>query len=437
MPVGQLKAPNQACAEGVPLLRVLNLDNLDLNNDPIPDGLFDFIPNVTIIPANGKLIFPVVEPFGKDLAAAFAECGNASLAQTYTFQQLYDSTRYTAQQFPEFNRFVIKGTYKSSGNGSQVSLGAGNIPRGSVTVTAGGQKLIEGTDYTVDYNLGRVTILNQSVLNSGQAVQIEFENNNQFATTTQSLYGTRLDYKVTNKFNIGGTLITLGERPFTQKVQIGDEPIHNTIFGNDIKYETNLPWLTKAISKLYPTKEMSILSTYGEWAYLQPGHSKAINDPNHQPQVYIDDFEGTSSGYDLKTPPIAWHLASTPRNSPNASGQIMFPEANLINDERYGYNRALLSWYRIDNSFFTQQTSPAAVYNTPHNWQNHWVRLVPFQEVFPNAPVQTLDQNLYSFDLAFYPNQRGPYNYETTGSKDPNTGQTISYGVNTIDRIFK
>ena len=247
------------------------------------------------------------------------------------------------------------------------------------------------------------------------------------------MYGTRLDYKISPKFNIGGTLITLGERPFTQKVNIGDDPIHNTIMGFDVKYETNVPWLTKARNKLYATKEMSILSTYGEFAYLHPGHSKAINDPNHQGQVYIDDFEGTSSGYDLKTPSIAWHLASTPRGAPDASGHIMFPEGNLIDDEAYNYNRALLSWYRIDNSFFaTRQPRLAVVYgsgaSTSPTLYNHYSRLVPYQEVFPNAPNQTLDVNLYTFDMAFYPQQRGPYNYETTNGVSLPSG--ISAGVN-------
>ncbi len=414
----------EGCVKGVPLIHLLNLDNLDMNNDPEPDGLFDFIPGITILPQNGKLIFPVKEPFGKNLKAAFDKCGSQNIDTTYVYQQIYDSTQYVAQQFPEYNRFVIKGSYKGT-NGAQISLGAGNIPRGSVTVTAGGQKLTEGTDYTVDYNLGRVTILNQSIISSGQQIKVDFENNNQFATQTQSLYGTRLDYKISNKFNIGGTLITLGERPFTQKVQIGDEPIHNTIFGNDIKYETNLPWITTALNKIYPTKEMSTISTYGEWAYLQPGHSRAINDASGQPQVYIDDFEGTSSGYDLKTPPINWHLASTPRGATNASGQVMFPEANLVSDARYGFNRALISWYQIDNSFYNQATAPAAVYNTAFNWQNHYTRLVPYTEVFPNAPNLTLDQNLYTFDMAFYPPLRGPYNFESTAG-----GSQYSKGLN-------
>lgn len=421
----------KGCINGKPIIRLMNLDNLNANNDPQPDGLFDFIPGVTILPQNGRLIFPVAEPFGSNLRRAYRDCGtDDNIINQYTYDQLYDSTKFRAQQFPEYNRFVIRGQYKGT-SANQISLGAGNIPRGSVVVTAGGQRLVEGAQYTVDYNLGRVTILDQGILNSGQQVQVNYENNNLFATQVRSLFGTRLDYRVSNKMNIGGTLMRMGERPFTQKVNVGDDPIQNTIMGLDMKYETNTPWLTKALDKLpfYSTKEMSTISTYAELAHLKPGHSRFINDPDKQGQVFVDDFEGTSTGYDLKTPAINWKLASTPRNSPDGNGNPLFPEANLINDDRYGYNRAKLAWYRIDNSFFTDFNAPAIVKTKPEYTKNHYARLIPMQEVFPNRPVQTLDQNIYTFDLAFYPRERGPYNYESSTQADPAfPGKT--YGVN-------
>jgi cell surface protein SprA len=419
----------KGCLEGKPLIRVLNLDHLNMNNDPQPDGLFDYVPGVTIITQNGRLIFPVKEPFGDNLRTAFNNCGDPGIANQYVYDMLYDSTKFRAQQFPEFNRFVIKGQYKGSNN-REISLGAGNIPRGSVVVSAGGQKLTEGTQYSVDYNLGRVTILDQGILNSGQQVKVDYENNNLFAAQVRSMYGTRLDYRISSKFNIGATVMHLQERPYTQKVNIGDDPISNTIMGLDVKYETNAPWLTKALDKLpiYSTKEMSTISTYAEMAYLKPGHSKAINGPDKTGQVYVDDFEGTSSGYDLKTPPVSWKLASTPRKSLNSAGHVLFPEADYINDDRYNYNRAKISWYRIDNSFFNAQTSPDVVYNNhdPINGiKNHYVRLIPTQEVFPNRPNQTIDQNLYTFDLTYYPKERGPYNFESSNSPT----QGVSKGI--------
>ncbi len=425
---GEKRYMPQGGLKGIPLLKVLNLDNVNVNNDQQPDGLYDFIPGVTIIPQNGRIIFPVKEPFGDNLRGAFKRSGTADqITDQYIYDQLYDSTKFVAQQFPEFNRFVIRGQYKGS-NTREISLGGINIPKGSVRISVGGQQLKEDKDYTVDYNLGKVTILDQGVMNSGQQIKIDFENNNQFGFQQRNLMGTRLDYRVNKKFNIGGTVMRMSERPFTQKVNLGEDPISNTIVGLDVKYETNAPWLTKALDALpvYSTKEMSTISAYGEFAHLFPGHQKAINGTDKQGQVYVDDFEGAVTGYDLKQPTTAWKLASTPRNSPGPDGKVLFPEANFVGDLRYGYNRAKLAWYRIDNSFFSQNLAPAVVWGRQDLLNDHYSRLIRQKEVFPNKPVQTLDANIYSFDLGYYPRERGPYNYESSANITPG----ISSGVN-------
>ena len=419
---GEKQYMPQGCIKGHPLIKVLNLDNLNSQGDAQPDGQFDFVPGITIIPQNGRIIFPVLEPFGSDLQKAFDHCGTPQqLSTQYVYQQLYDSTKFNAQQFPEKNRFIIRGQYKGS-NGSQISLGGINIPKGSVKVSAGGQLLKEGLDYEVDYSLGKVTILNQGVLNSGQQVKIDFENNNQFGFQQKSLYGTRLDYLVNKKFNIGATVMHMTERPFTQKVNIGEDPISNTIFGADVKYETNALWLTKLLDKLpiYSTKEMSTISGYAEVAHLSPGHQKSINGADGQGQVYIDDFEGSTTNYDLKNPLNNWKLASTPRFAPGPDGKVLFPEADLTNDFRYGYNRAKFAWYRIDNTFYTS----GATINDPYQ------RIVTQKELYPNKPNQLLDNNIYTFDLAMYPFERGPYNYEQSNSSTLLNGKTMSAGVN-------
>jgi len=424
MPKGNIK--------GQQIIKLLNLDNVNMNGDPQPDGLFDFLPGVTILTQNGRLIFPVKEPFGSNLKQKFIESGDAAIADRYVYQQLYDSTKFRAQQFPEFNRFVIRGQYRGVNN-SEIRIGFGNVPQGSVIVSVGGQRLVEGTDYTVEYTSGIVRIINPSVLNSGQRVQIDFENNNQFGIQQRSMFGTRLDFRVNPKLNIGGTVMHLRERPFSFKVNLGEDPIANTIMGTDINYQTNLPWLTRALDKLpiYSTKEMSILNAYGEVAYLKPGHQRAIRTPEGQAQVYIDDFEGTTISYPLITPAQAWKLASTPRNMPNAQGRDKFPEAHFIGDSVYGFNRAKISWYRIDNSFFnTANSQTRTVHSCKECISNHLVRLIPLQEVFPNRPGQTIDQNLYTFDISYYPRQRGPYNFEASPNPTVRNGKVISYGVN-------
>jgi len=156
-----------------PLVQLVGLDRLNAQQSAEPDGVFDFIPLTitdgktqnggTINVRNGRVYFTTVEPFGSYLDQQLTNANiDVATRQKIVFQPLYDSTKTAAQQMPELNRFKIKGTYESS-SGSEIALNALNIPRGSVQVTAGGSPLVEGQDFTVDYNLGRVRILNEGI----------------------------------------------------------------------------------------------------------------------------------------------------------------------------------------------------------------------------------------------------------------------------------
>ena len=389
------------------LLTVMNLDNLNSQLDPFADGVFDFIDQLTVNSSNGRIIFPVREPFGSHLLAKITGGDNTlnEAAEPYVFQELYDSTQSTARQIAEKNKFKIKGKYKSSG-GSDISLNAINIPQGSVSVTAGAAKLVENVDYTVDYNLGRVKIINQGILEAKTPIRISLESNSMFNIQTKTLIGSHLNYEFSKDFNVGATILNLTEKPLTQKVSIGDEPISNTIWGVNTSYRTEVPFLTKAIDFIpfIETKEMSTITVTGEFAHLIPGHSKAIEKEGN---AYIDDFEGTKTSLDLKSS-IAWTIASTPADS------IMFPESRAINDLSYGYNRAKIAWYVVD-PYFHRSTSPVSV----EEQSSHYVREIYEKELFPNRESTTgIPTNMVALNLAFYPTEKGPYNYDVLGMNE-------------------
>ncbi len=411
--------------QGQPLVRVVGLDRFNNQGDPQPDGVFDFRSGITINPLNGRIIFPVLEPFGDDLRSQFPADEQTTIAENLVYDELYDSIKVIAQQYPQYNRFVLKGQYKSSIT-SEISLGAFNVPPGSVVVTAGGQRLVEGQDFSVDYSLGRVKIINEGVLNSGVPINVSFENNTLFGFQQRTLFGTRLDYWVSDKFSIGATHMFLKERPFTQKVNIGDDPIANNIMGVDFKYNTESQLLTWLVDKLpfYSTKEVSSFSLVGEMARLKPGHSKAIGSAG---LVYIDDFEGSSSSFDLKFPANNWRVSSAPLGASNNFDTELFPEARLFNDLAYGYNRAKLTWYNLDPGF-VRNIQGFPDYFTPDELSNHYVREVLEQEVFPNRTptVSSFQQNLVTFDLSYFPSERGQYNFEF----QPNGQPGLSSGLN-------
>ncbi len=401
--------PTEPRVNGIPLIQLLNLDRLNSQNDPQPDGVFDFIPATTINTANGRVIFPVVEPFGNYLKSKF-DTLNSNLFNNYVFNALYDSTRSTAQQqFPQLNKFSLRGSYQSSSS-SEIPLNAFNIPQGAVTVTAGGIKLTENIDYTVDYNLGRVKIINQGILNSGTPIDISLESNSLFSIQSKTLIGTRLDYQVNKEFSLGGTILHLNERPLTKKINIGDEPISNTIWGLDGTWRTDSRFITKMVDKIpfIETKAPSQVTVTGEFAQFVPGHPNSIS---KEGTSYIDDFEGSQSTIDLKNIG-SWFMASTPQNQTD-----LFPEGALSNNLTFGFNRARLGWYIIDPLFYRNNSlTPDHIKNDPNQQSNHYVREVLETEIFPNKESATGQATSLSvLNLAYYPNERGPYNYDVDG----------------------
>ncbi|MDE5419360.1 cell surface protein SprA [Labilibaculum sp. DW002] len=394
------------------LLRLMNLDNLNSQLDPSPDGMFDFLDGVTINSTNGRIIFPSIEPFGSYLRN---EINDNALADQYVFEELYELTQNEAQQIAEKNKFSLKGSYKSS-TSSEISLNALNVQPGSVEVKAGGIKLIENIDYTVDYTLGRVKIINQALLEAGTPISISSESNSLFNIQTKTLVGVQMDYQFNNDFNLGATVMHLSEQPLTQKVNIGDEPISNTIWGLNGSYRTESMFLTNLVDKLpfIETKEPSQISIEGEFAQLMPGHNKAIGSSG---TAYIDDFEGTETSIDMKNY-NSWVLASTPQNHPD------FKEGDLNNDLAYGYNRAKLAWYVIDPLFNRNtSTTPAHIRSDKEQLSNHYVREIYEEEIWPNKETATgVPTNISVLNLAYYPSEKGPYNFDVDGFSDISTG---------------
>lgn len=388
------------------LLEVMNLDKLNKQLDPYKDGMFDYIPGITVLQNSGRIIFPVVEPFGKHLADSIRD---PALIEKYTFQSLYDSTKIYAEQDAEHNKFKLVGSYKGA-SGSDIMLNTLNLAQGSVKVTAGGRELVENVDYTVDYALGRVKVINQALLEAGTPIQVSTESQDLFTMQRKTLMGAYANYAFSDNFNVGATALYMHERPLTEKVDYGNDPISNLVLGMDTRYTTESMFLTKAVDALpfYTTKVPSTINVDAEVAKLIPGHAKAIDKTSKTGIAYIDDFEGTKTSISLKTRQ-SWVLASTPQFQND-----LFPEGNITNSLDYGLNRAKLAFYIIDPLFLRNNSlTPDHIKNNRNLQSNHFVREVFEKELYParESPVGE-PTNIPVFDLAFYPKERGPYNYD-------------------------
>ena len=380
------------------LLNLLNLDRLDNKQQPHSNGYYDFVDGYTVDALGGRVIFPAAEPFGSYLASVIA---NPAVSDKYVFQELYDSTKVRAKQVADKDKFMLVGQYQGSSGGNVISLGSANVPRGSVVVTAGGVTLTENTDYTVNYTAGEVTIINQSIIDAGTAVSVSLESNDGEAFQRKTMLGLNWEYDFNKDFLIGGTIMHLREQALTTKVAMGSEPLNNTIWGLNVSWKKKSQWLTDMLDKLplLHLEQPSQINFTAEFAQLIAGK----NDQSQSGSSYIDDFENTKTSIDVSTP-SEWVLSSTP---------LRFPEATLSDDVRYGFNRALLSWYNIDPLFTRRSSSltPGYIKSDREQLSNHYVREVYRTELFPNREL-TYGQSstLDILNLAYYPSIRGPYN---------------------------
>jgi cell surface protein SprA len=387
------------------LIQIFGLDRLNPVNDLQPDGNFDYVEGITINSTTGLIIFPYLEPFSEALRKAFAtEPNQSALIQKYSYDTLYRTTKADAELFATKNKFYIKGTY-NAGSSKEILIPGFGVSQGSVKVYAGGIPLNEGTDFVVDYTFGKVTILNESILSSGKNIEVKYEQSDPFAFQTRSLLGTRLDYRLNEDVNFGSTLLYYNERPLVSRNQIGTEPARNLMYGLDFNVNKKSRMLTKIVDALpfLQTKEQSTVNVTGEFAQLLPGTSNVVNGEGI---AYIDDFENTATPYSLLNP-FGWKLSSVPKTD----DYRFDPSQGATNNITAGYRRAKLAWYTIDNQFQREGGRFRPDYITDEDMKNHYVRGVGPKEIFP---ARQLQQGVFFeqiLDVAYYPRERGPYNY--------------------------
>ena len=385
------------------IIKLLGADRLDNNNKANSNGYFDYVDGYTV--SNGRVFFPKVEPFGSDMYDALVSRGVAAgVAQRYSYTELYDSTKTTAKQIAEKNKYMMSGQFRGT-LANVISLGSYNIPQGSVVVTAGGVTLTEGTDYTVDYSSGEVTILNQSIIDAGTTVNASFESNTDYAQERKTFLGLNWQYDFSKNFQLSGTFQHLSEQALTTKVSMGSEPLNNTLWGLNINWKHESQWLTNMLDKLpfLHCTQPSQISFTGEFAQLIAGQPSGVQDN----ASYIDDFENTKNAIDVSTP-TSWILSSVPS---------MFPEQSDKTTLQSGYNRSLLAWYTIDPLFTRRSSSltPSHIKSDLDQLSNYYVREVNTRELFPNRgnnSYNSVTSTLSILNLAYYPSERGPYNFD-------------------------
>ncbi len=380
------------------LLRVDRLDQNDFVQDQ-GDGIFDFVPGITINTERGYFMFTQTDPFGFDLGQILDPSDDI-----FVFSEMYSETKVdAANNYQEKDKYLIKGYFKGKSGGG-ISLGSPNVPQGSVVVTAGGRQLVEGVDYVVDYVMGEVQIINPSLESSSLPIEVSLENTNLFNQQSKSFLGLDIQHKFSDNFVLGATILKVNEKPLTQKVGVGSEPINNTVFGFNTAYSSEMPFLTNLVNKLpyVDTEAPSNLSVRADVAFLRPGVSRGIK-LGGEATSYIDDFEGAqipiSLGIDTQ-----WYTSSTPQGFDFGG--------DLVDDPASNFKRSRLAWYTIDQLFYgSSGLRPANI--DSEELSRAEVRRVSSLELYPNQERDaTITTNLRTLDLAYFPQERGSYNYD-------------------------
>ena len=390
--------------KNTPIIRVLGADRLDNNNKAHSNGYYDYVEGYTV--SNGRVFIPKVEPFGSYMRDYLVKNGVAAdAAEKYAFTELYDSTKTVARQIAEKNKYQMVGQFKGS-SANVISLDAYNVPQGSVVVTAGGVTLTEGTDYSVDYNAGEVTILNQSIIDAGTSVNVSLESNTDYGQTRKTMFGVNWEYDFSKNFQMSGTLQHLSEQALTTKVSMGSEPLKNTLWGVNLNWKKESQWLTNVLDKIpfLHLTQPSQISFTSEFAQLLAGEAGGTQDN----ASYIDDFENTKNGIDVMTP-TSWFISSVP--------SLNFKEDyNDKTELTSGFHRSRLAWYCIDPLFTRRGSSltPGHIKSDLKQLSNHYVREVYVKELFPlrqQNSYQGATNTLSVLNLAYYPSEPGPYNF--------------------------
>ena len=408
IPSNVLQNANTIGISNLPLVQILKLDQLDQSQSKNADGFFDYVEGITVNSQNGFIFFPEPEPFGNDLVKNNSVPNDVGLDETldasFLFKELYLNTKINIKNnFQNKDKYFLKGYFKSENSGG-IPIGSFNVPRGSVKVTAGGRQLLEGVDYVVDYQLGRVQIIDPGLQASGTPISVSTENNAMFNQQRKTFAGIDVEHTFSDKLIVGATILNVNERPITPKVNFGSDPINNTMFGINLDYASEVPYLTKLANKLpfVDTDVPSNLSVRADMAYLLPGTPNGI-DVAGAATSYIDDFEASQIPISILSP-LDWFEASTPSYTINDR----FNGKN--NDLSYNYKRAKLAWYSIDQIFYGAGQTPASI--DADELSRAETRQINYRELFPNVQLD-ISQNsqIRTLDLAYFPAERGSYNY--------------------------
>lgn len=256
------------------------------------------------------LVFPSLRPFARN---GLARGGNPSNDTIYTTPSEYVRS---AQRPQSVYHIRIRYQAEGSGEGGALMLGAVQVRPNSERLLVDGIPLVRGSDYTVDYDLGRVTFLRPDTLfPRPRQVTAQFEENPIFAESPTSILGATAEIPFDNG-SLSFTAISQTQNTTYNRPPLGFEPAASLVAGVTAQFSFDAAPLTALVSRL-PFGETTVpsrINVSGEFAASRPK-------PNAAGQAFIESFEG-EGGILVPLAETEWYFSSQPALGRTLSARI-------------------------------------------------------------------------------------------------------------------
>jgi len=283
-------------------LEILGMDLENQNGQSVSDGKLDN--KLELYRSDwGLIIFPERRPFDSERQFVLDD-GEEKAPLEVKVPLIYDASNngsYRADASTYFMKIFTKT------RSTQIRLGRMNIIEGSEKVTANGRQLKKGTDYSVNYQFGQITLLSEEAKDPNADIDINFDYSPFLAIQKKTLLGLRAEYNWSKDFNIGSTVLYKSDKAEDRKPRVGSETAKTVVYDIDASLKLYPQFLTTLVDALpiVQTTSPSNMSISAEIAQSHPN-------PNVDGVAYIDDFEASSERLSLGTNRVQWQKSSAP-----------------------------------------------------------------------------------------------------------------------------
>ncbi|MBA2706878.1 MAG: cell surface protein SprA [Gemmatimonadaceae bacterium] len=257
-------------------------------------------PSATRVIRDQFLVFPSLRPFAKNGLAGPVNPSNDTI---YTTPSEYVRS---AQRPQPVYHIRVRYQAEGSGDAGALMLGSVQVRPNSERLFVDGIPLVRGADYTVDYDLGRVSFVRpDSLFPRPRQVAVQFEENPVFAETPTSIFGATAEFPLA-RGSVNFTAISQTQNTTFNRPPLGFEPAASLVAGVTAQFSFDAAPLTALVSRL-PFGQTSVpsrINVSGEFAASRPK-------PNSAGQAYIESFEG-EGGFQVPLLDANWYYSSQP-----------------------------------------------------------------------------------------------------------------------------